>query len=55
MGETVITFNGKRADIRPENASRIGSGYRETRDDGAKLFVTFDEAMADAVGYMFTA
>ena len=54
MGETVLVFEGKRAKIEPANVSRIGSGYRETRDESVQVFNTFDEAMADAVAYMLT-
>lgn len=55
MGQTVLSFGDKRATIEPYNATRIGSGYRETRADGAKVFDTFEEAIADSIDYMFTA
>ena len=54
MGETVLVFDGKRAKIEPANASRVGSGYRETIGETVQVFASFDEAIADAVGYMFT-
>ena len=54
MGETILVFDGKRAKIEPANASRIGSGYRETRGEIIQVFASFDEAMADAVAYMLT-
>lgn len=54
MGETILSFGDKRAKIEPANVSRIGSGYRETRDKIIQVFASFDEAMADAVAYMLT-
>jgi hypothetical protein len=56
MGMTIVSFGDKRATIEPNDANRIGSGYRETRENGSSvLFNTFEEAIADAVGMMFTA
>lgn len=54
MGETVLIFDGKRAKIEPANASRVGSGYRETIGETVQVFASFDEAVADAVAYMLT-
>ena len=54
MGETILVFDEKRAKIEPANVSRIGSGYRETRDEIIQVFQGFDEAMADAVSYMLS-
>ena len=53
MGETILSFGDKRAKIEPANASRIGSGYRETIGEIVQVFASFDEAITDAVGYMF--
>lgn len=53
MGETIITMGDKSARIEPANASRMGSGYRETRADSVQVFASFDDAIADAIGYMF--
>lgn len=54
MGETILVFDEKRARVEPANASRIGSGYRETIGETVQVFASFDEAIADAVGYMLT-
>ena len=54
MGETILVFDEKRARIEPANASRIGSGYRETIGETVQVFTSFDEAIADAVAYMLT-
>ena len=54
MGETIVSFGDKIAEVKPANESRIGSGFVCVIKGHKIPFNTFAEAMQVAFGYVFS-
>lgn len=53
MGETIVSFGDKIAEVKPADESRIGSGFVCIIKGHRIPFSTFAEAVEVAFGYVF--